>query len=64
MKKEILGILCCPNCKHDLRLFEKEVANNEVIDGILKCDDCHKSFEIIKGVPRMIVDLDNRRKLA
>ncbi|MCK4794007.1 MAG: methyltransferase domain-containing protein [Desulfobacteraceae bacterium] len=64
MKREILGILCCPICKQDLRLFEEEVANNEVIDGILECDDCQKSFEIIKGVPRMIVDLDDRKKLA
>jgi len=64
MKKEILDILCCPNCKHDLRLFKKEEVNNEVIDGILKCADCQKSFEIIKSVPRMIVDLEDRRKLA
>lgn len=64
MKKEILDILCCPNCKHDLMLFEKEVVNNEVIDGILKCSDCQKSFEIIRCVPRMIIDLGDRRKLA
>lgn len=64
MQREILDIICCPNCKHDLTLFEKEVTNNEVIGGLLQCDNCQKSFEIIKGVPRMIVDLDDRTELA
>ncbi len=64
MRREILDILCCPHCKHDLTLFEKEVANDEVIEGILKCNNCRKSFEIVKGVPRMIVDLGDRRELA
>ena len=64
MKREILDILCCPNCKHDLKLFEREAADKEVIDGILECYNCQNSFEIIKGIPRMIVDLGDRRELA
>lgn len=61
MKKQILDILCCPNCKHSLTLIEREVANNEVIDGILKCNNCQNSFKIIKGVPRMIVSLSDQK---
>ncbi len=65
MKRRILDILCCPNCKHDLTLFEKEVDNNnEVIDGLLECNNCQNSFEIINGVPRMVVDLGSRKELA
>lgn len=64
MKKQILDILCCPSCKHDLTLIEKEVVNNEVIEGILKCDNCQNSFKIIKGVPKMIVGLSNQEKIA
>jgi len=64
MKREVLGILCCPSCKNDLKLLEKEAADNEVIEGTLICSACKKSFEIVKGVPRMIVNLGERRKLA
>lgn len=64
MQRKIMNILCCPNCKHDLTLFEKEVVNNEVIGGSLQCHNCNKSFEIVNGVPRMIVDLSDRIDLA
>ncbi len=64
MNRVVLGILCCPNCRHDLTLIEKKVADDEVIDGILKCDNCARSYEIINGVPRMIVDLGDRQELA
>jgi len=64
MRREILDILCCPNCKHDLKLFEREAAEGEVIDGTLQCNNCQKLFEIIRGVPRMIVDLGDRGELA
>ena len=64
MRREILDILCCPNCKHDLKIFEREAAEGEVIDGTLQCNNCQKLFEIIRGVPRMIVDLGDRGELA
>lgn len=64
MKRGILDILCCPHCKHDLKLAEEEVSNNEVIEGTLDCNKCGRSFEIIKGVPRMVVDLGDRAKVA
>ena len=64
MQRKILNLLCCPNCKHDLELFEKEVINSEVTDGLLQCNNCQKSFQIVKGVPRMMVDLGDRIDLA
>jgi SAM-dependent methyltransferase len=64
MRREVLHILCCPNCKCDLTLIEKQVVDNEVIDGTLQCNNCQKSFVITKGVPRMVVELDDREELA
>ncbi len=64
MKRRNLDILCCPNCKNGLSLVEKEATDNEVIRGLLECKDCGKSFAIVRGVPRMIVDLDGRKELA
>jgi 2-polyprenyl-3-methyl-5-hydroxy-6-metoxy-1,4-benzoquinol methylase len=64
MKRGSLNILCCPNCKHSLSLVEKETADNEVLYGVLECKDCGKTFAIVRGVPRMIVNLDGRKELA
>jgi SAM-dependent methyltransferase len=64
MKRQILDILHCPNCKHTLTLVEQEAADNEVSRGLLECKDCGKAFAIIRGVPRMIVNLNGRQKLA
>ena len=64
MQRKILGLLCCPNCKHDLELLGKEVTNGQVIEGILQCGNCQRSFPISKGIPRMILDLGDRIDLA
>jgi SAM-dependent methyltransferase len=64
MKREILDILCCPQCKHNLKLVEEEVSNCEVIEGTLVCTRCGIHFEISKGVPRMILNLNDRREMA
>ena len=64
MRREILDILCCPNCKDGLTLLEKAATDTEVIDGALECKNCRKSFDIIEGVLRMIVDLGDRKDLA
>jgi 2-polyprenyl-3-methyl-5-hydroxy-6-metoxy-1,4-benzoquinol methylase len=64
MQRQIMEILRCPNCKHTLTLTEKEATADEVIEGTLECRDCGKSFEIIRGVPRMIVDLAGRQDLS
>jgi SAM-dependent methyltransferase len=64
MQKRILNLLCCPNCKHDLKLLETATNNGEIIDGFLECENCHKSYPITNGVPRMMVDLGDRADLA
>lgn len=64
MKRQILDVLCCPNCKHDLTLVETQVVNEQIIEGFLECNNCQRSFEITKGVPRMIINLGNRKEIA
>lgn len=64
MKRETLPIMCCPKCQHDLVLTEQNAANDEVIDGSLECTHCHASFAVRNGVPRMIVNLGERRSIA
>lgn len=54
MKKEMIDILCCPNCKSTLKLqIEKEV-NNEIISGFLICSQCDKRYPITEGIPDFI----------
>jgi SAM-dependent methyltransferase len=64
MKSNILKILCCPSCKHDLELMEKESVNGELSNGLLQCNNCQKSFPVVNKIPRMIVDLGDRTELA
>jgi SAM-dependent methyltransferase len=64
MRRRNLDILCCPNCKNNLSLVENEATDNEVFRGAFECKHCGKSFQIIGGVPRMIVYLDGRKDLA
>lgn len=64
MKRQVLDILRCPNCKHDLTLTETQAVNKQIIEGCLKCNNCQRSFEITRGVPRMVMDLGNRKEIA
>jgi len=64
MKKEILDVLCCPNCKHDVTLVEGQIDSEQIIEGSLECSNCRSSYKITRGVPRMITNLGNRKETA
>jgi SAM-dependent methyltransferase len=64
MKREVLRILCCPNCGHNLTLNEREVFDGEVVEGALTCGECRRGFEISKKVPRLTLNLGDRQKMA
>ncbi|MHA1615781.1 MAG: Trm112 family protein [Candidatus Njordarchaeales archaeon] len=59
MRKDLVNILACPDCKGHLKLYtfetqEKIVSNSKqeiVLEGILVCEKCSRWFPIIKGVP-------------
>ena len=48
IKKELLDILACPQCKNPVRLNEKE-------DGLV-CDHCRLVYEIRDDIPIMLID--------
>lgn len=48
IKKELLDILACPQCKQPVRLTEN---NNG-----LACDQCNLLYEIRDDIPIMLID--------
>lgn len=48
VKKELLDILCCPECKGDISLNESE-------DGLI-CDACKLMYPIKDNIPIMLID--------
>ena len=48
IRKELLDILVCPQCKGDVRLNEEETG--------LVCDACRLLYEIRDGIPIMLID--------
>jgi uncharacterized protein len=48
ISKELLDILCCPQCKGDIRLTEAE-------DGLI-CDACKLMYPIKDDIPVMLID--------
>lgn len=53
LTKELLAILCCPQCKGDLR-YDQEKSN-------LTCGVCGAVYEVRDDVPIMVVKDDPRR---
>ena len=49
MYKEILGLLVCPVCKGTFSLEEREVDEQEVVEGSLICANAHR-YAIRRGV--------------
>jgi len=56
MKPRLVDLLACPVCGGDLDLAatETESGSGEVITGTLGCASCGKSYEIRRGVPRLL----------
>ncbi|MCS7280625.1 MAG: Trm112 family protein [Desulfobacterota bacterium] len=48
ISKDLLEILCCPKCKGDVVLTEKE-------DGLV-CQSCKLIYPIIDDIPIMLID--------
>jgi len=53
MNKNILKYLVCVNCSNDLRLKVLKHYKNNVIEGVLYCNNGHE-FPIIKSIPRIL----------
>ena len=56
MKKGLMEVLACPICKHhplDLHVFHED---QEVIEGLIICKQCHRWYPIIEEIPYMLPD--------
>jgi uncharacterized protein YbaR (Trm112 family) len=54
MRKSILPVLACPECKGELELKVNEESDDEVTTGVLICKTCNKRYPIVKGIPNFI----------
>ncbi|MEP6920910.1 MAG: methyltransferase domain-containing protein [bacterium] len=55
MKKRLLNYLACPACKSDITLETgTEGSDQEIMEGVLRCAGCIRTFPIVRGVPRFV----------
>jgi uncharacterized protein YbaR (Trm112 family)/2-polyprenyl-3-methyl-5-hydroxy-6-metoxy-1,4-benzoquinol methylase len=54
MKRDLLEILCCPDCQGVLRLVRAEEANGEIESGELQCTACSHPYPILRSIPRFV----------
>ena len=57
MKKDMMDILCCPNCKSSLKLEIEKEEKDEVISGTLLCSKCNKKYPITESIPNFIDEI-------
>ena len=63
MKITFFDKLVCPFDKHELsiRVFKQE--QDEILEGILQCDQCHRHYPVVHGIPIMSPDEYREPKL-
>lgn len=54
MKRDLMTVLCCPDCKGDLALRDDTPELADVEAGRLHCEACDTGFPILRGVPRFV----------
>lgn len=54
MKKDTIGILCCPTCKGSMKLTIKKEEGDEIITGILNCSKCKTDYCIEEGIADLL----------
>lgn len=54
MKRRLLRILACPDCRRDLSLASAVEAEDDILEGTLLCALCRQTFPIQAGIPRFV----------
>ncbi len=62
MRRDLMEILACPVCKHELTLTVDREEADEVIEGSLHCADCDERYPITDGIPNLLPP-DLRREM-
>ena len=54
MRTELLEILVCPLCKGELELDATKRDGDEIVEGVLTCQDCGERYPIEDTIPNML----------
>lgn len=54
IKREILDLLCCPECRGDLLLTDPTEAVDNVVRGRLACASCGRAYPVVGSIPRFV----------
>lgn len=55
MNDDLMELICCPDCRGDLKLEEsKRDATGEILQGTLACQTCNHRYPIDDGIPNLL----------
>ena len=54
MRRQLMDILVCPECRSELSLSVTEERDDEVVSGSLKCQSCGETYPIEDTIPNML----------
>ncbi len=54
MRRQLMDILVCPECRSELILSVTEERDDEIVSGSLKCQSCGETYLIEDTIPNML----------
>lgn len=54
MRRQLMDILVCPECRSELTLSVTEERDDEIVSGSLKCQSCGETYPIEDTIPNML----------
>jgi len=54
MRRDLMDILACPVCKGSLELRVREEEGDEIVQGILHCNQCQEDYPIVDSIPNLL----------
>ena len=54
MRRQLMDILVCPECRSELILSVTEERDDEIVSGSLKCQSCGETYPIEDTIPNML----------
>lgn len=54
MRRQLMDILVCPECRSELSLSVTEERDDEIVSGSLKCRSCGETYPIEDTIPNML----------
>ena len=55
MRDDLMDLICCPDCRADLKLdVKRRDADQEILEGSLTCTKCGHVYPIDDGIPNLL----------